>query len=76
MALRLLQFSWTKISQMLGISRSTLYRRLQIYGIHSNPFTQISKSDLVEIFREIKKEHSTCGEVMLQGHLLRKRIMI
>ena len=76
MAPRHLHFSWTKISQILGISRSTLYRRLQQYGIPSNSFTEISESDLVEIVHEIKKEHPTCGEVMLQGHLLRKGIKI
>ena len=64
-ALRQLHFSWTKISQILGITRSTLYRRLQQYGIPSNLFTEISESDLVEIVHEIKKEHPTCGEVML-----------
>ncbi len=55
---------------MLGISRSTLYRRLESYGISSNSYTNISQSDLKEVVHEIKKEHPTSGEVMLQGHLL------
>ena len=32
-ALRALRFLWTKIARILGISRQTLYRRLQVYGI-------------------------------------------
>ncbi len=42
---------------MLGISRSTLYRRLESYGISSNSYTNISQSDLKEVVHEIKKEH-------------------
>ena len=76
MALGQLHFSWTKISQNLGISRSTMYRRLRQYEIPPNSFTEISESDLVEIVHEIKKEHPISGEVMLQCHLLRKGIKI
>ncbi len=61
---------------MLGISRSTLYRRLESYGISSNSYTNISQSDLKEVVHEIKKEHPTSGEVMLQGHLLQKGIKV
>ncbi len=61
---------------MLGISRSTLYRRLESYGISSNSYTNISQSDLKEVVHEIKKEHPTSGEVMLQGHLLLKGIKV
>ena len=42
--LRGLRFSWTKIASTLGISRSTLYRRLEEEGVSGDVhYTDISK---------------------------------
>ena len=42
-----LGFSWTKIAEMVGISRSTLYRFLEREGITSTgKYSDISSSDL------------------------------
>ena len=68
--LKRLNFSWTKIAEILEISRQTLYRRLQEFEIDSCRFTSISETDLDTALTDIKESHSSCGEVMIQGHLL------
>ena len=42
-----LHFSWTNIAKVLGISRSTLHRRLQQEGIsYETRYSDISNADL------------------------------
>ena len=70
--LRQLNFSWKKIASILGVSRQTLYRRLEEFDISTDKFSDMSQIDLDELVRDIKKEHPHCGEVMLQGLLIHK----
>ena len=44
--LKSLNYSWAKIADMLQVSRQTLYRRLEEFGIDSEKFTSISEQDL------------------------------
>lgn len=44
--LRQLNFKWTKIAEMLHISRSTLYRRLNDAGISTERDTLVSDQQL------------------------------
>ena len=74
--LRRLNYSWAKIACMLGVSRQTLYRRLNEYGIDTDTYTNISESELDELLKQIKSEHPNFGEVMLQGHLLHMDIKV
>ena len=60
-----MNYSWSKIADILGISRNTLYRRLREFDIDPNRFTDISQSELDEILRKIKVESPNCGEVLL-----------
>ena len=55
---------------MLDISRHTLYRRLQEYGINTETFTDISESELDKLLKGLKTEHPNIGEVLLQGQLI------
>ena len=56
--LRQMNHKWTKIAEMLDISRSTLYRRLDEGGVaHSLRGTMISEGDLDELLCEIKRSH-------------------
>lgn len=74
--LRQLNFSWTKIASILGVSRQTLYRRLEEFDISTDKFSDLSQTDLDEVVRDTKKEHPHCGEVMLQGLLIHKGIKV
>ena len=65
-----LGFTWTKIAEMIGISRSTLYRFLEREGISSTrKYSEISSSDLDRAVAAIKQEHPNDGERMITGHL-------
>ena len=74
--LRQLNFSWTKIASVLGVSRQTLYRRLEEFDISTDKFSDMSQTELDEVVRNIKKEHPHCGEIMLQGLLIHKGIKV
>ena len=75
--LRSLQFSWTKIAQILGISRSTLYRRLEESGIQQDvQYTSISDFELDRAVEYIKNMHPNDGERLLIGHLRRMEIVV
>lgn len=75
--LRQLRFSWTKIAEILGISRSTLYRRLDEESITvDTTYSDISDSELDRTILRIKQVHPNDGERMLIGHLTRLNIFI
>ena len=76
MALKSLNYGWTKIASILGISRSTLYRRLNDEGISCDLYTQLTSAELDEIVIDIKRNHPNDGEVLLNGHLLRLGIRV
>ena len=75
--LRQLRFSWTRIAEILGISRSTLYRRLEDEGIsQSITFSSISDIELDAVVNRIKQIHPNDGECMLIGHLTRLNVIV
>ena len=70
LALHSLNYTWTKIASLLGISRRTLYRRLAEAGISTDDRTQLSEGELDDIIRSLKYNHPNDGEVLIQGQLL------
>lgn len=74
--LKSLNYSWTKIAEILEVSRQTLYRRLREFRIDLCKFTSISEPELDTALKGIKESHSSCGEVMIQGHLLHNGIKV
>lgn len=74
--LRALNYKWTKIATILGISRATLYRRLEDSGISPDDYTPLSDEQLDEVICTIKRDHPNDGEVLLCGHLTRKGIRV
>ena len=50
-SLRSLNYSWKRISELLGISRSTLYCRLRNTGISTNN-SYISATELDEVIKK------------------------
>lgn len=69
LSLRSLQYSWTKISEIVGVSRSTLHRRFKEAGITTND------NKLDDTIRTIKCDFPRDGEVM-RSHLLCKEIKV
>lgn len=68
--LRRLQFSWTKVAAILGISRSTLYCRLEEEGVDLTcTYSDISNHDLDRAVESIKYTHPNDGERLMIGHL-------
>ena len=74
--LRKLNYSWSKIAQMLGISRQTLYRRLKEFNISTCDFTDVLPQELDEIVKEVKVQYPNDGEVMLKGHMSRLNVKV
>jgi hypothetical protein len=66
-----LGFSRSTISIMLNISRTTLWRRLNEWGMHRARHTLITDNDLTEIIRNVYTRHVHCGVRMMIGHLRR-----
>lgn len=69
--LRQLGFTWTSISSLLGISRSTLYRRKQL--LNDQPITN---DDLELTIREILNTTPNAGEVYVLGALKARNIRV
>jgi len=68
--LRGLHFSWLKISQMFGVSRWTVMRRVQEYGLSGlQQFSVISDREIDEIIRDYMSRHGcTTGEPFMSGY--------
>ena len=72
-----LRFSYTDIAKILGVSRSTFYRRLEEEGISQySKYSDISDNDLDREICEIKLDHPNDGERLLIGHLAARGIIV
>ena len=75
--LRSLHVSWTKIAEIMGISRSTLNRRLDQEDIdQSVSYSIVRDRELDEIIVRIKIGHPNDGEKLIIGHLRRMGYVI
>ena len=65
-------FSLIKISEMLGVSRKTVSRRIEQFGLLEEVprYTNISNEDLDALVSEIYREFPNCGIRMLKGFLI------
>lgn len=70
-------FNCVDISKMLGVSVSTVRRRMSDFDIStSRPFAEISDDGLSQVIAEIKKEWPRSGYRMVQGLLRAKGMRI
>ena len=76
--LRGLRFTFTDIAKIMGISRTTIYRRLDDAGIdHARTsYTNISDAALDQAVRTIKQVHPNDGERLMAGHLASRGIIV
>ena len=69
--IRSLRFSWKKIAEIIGISRRTLYRRLNEWNVPIDiKYSTITDENLDSLVADIKRSYPTYGEVLLRSHLI------
>ena len=66
--LRSMSFIWVQISDILGVSHMTIYRRRQEYGMMENPSGNITDGELSEVLQQMRRELPTLGQTMVWGH--------
>lgn len=72
-----LGFSATTIADLLGVSRSTVCRRMRDFGLScSTRYCCISDETLDDVVRAICQEFPGCGAKMLQGHLMERGVVV
>ena len=68
-----LGFSCPKLADVIGVSLSTIRRRMEEYGLSVHAlYSTISDRELDRLAEQIKKDFPNCGYRMMQGHLLRQ----
>lgn len=67
--LRSSDFTWDEVSQIVGVSRTTLWRKLHKLGVPLEKYSDIDDSELDQLVREIQLNSPNVGVSMLQGHL-------
>ena len=65
-----LSFNWTQIAAILGVSRMTVYRRRQEFGMLDEPRTNISDGELLVFVEDVRRSEPESGEVIVMGELL------
>jgi len=58
---------------LLSVSESTVYRRMDCYGLSQLQFTEITDGELDEVVEEITREYPSCGEGLLLKLILADR---
>ena len=68
-----LGFSRPKIADVMGVSLSTVRRRMVEYGLRVNAlYSTVSDRELDYLAEQIKRDFPNCGYRMMEGHLLRQ----
>ncbi len=62
-------FTWEEVSQVVGVSRTTLWRRFHKLGIPIQKYSDVSDTSLDCLVREIQRNNPNIGVAMLQGYL-------
>lgn len=64
-----LSFSWNDISEMLGVSRMTIYRCRRDFNMINEAHQTLTDHQLRTIITELRSELPSFGETMVMGHL-------
>ena len=67
--LRQVSYSWEEVAGAVGVSRTTLWRRLQEQNVTLSSYTDISDADLDSLVQSIQHDFPNAGLVILQGRL-------
>ena len=71
-----LNFTICQIARILNVGRTTLYKKMQEYGILYDRYSHISDERLREVIEDIQRVHRDMGEVMIMGHLRSRHINV
>ncbi|KAH3851121.1 hypothetical protein DPMN_093602 [Dreissena polymorpha] len=69
-------FTIKEMSQLLGVSESTLYRRMRVFELSKVIFSDISDEDLTAIVKQTLEEFQKSGERMLIAILHQKGLRV
>ena len=69
MYLHSLSFTWTEIASLLGVSRVTVYRQRQEFGLLNDPSVEINDAELQIVLSQLRRTFPQLGEKMIIGHL-------
>ncbi len=69
-------YTWQEVCSVIGVSRSTVWRRLKDSGIEMDKYTDISDSQLDDVVRRVQQQHPNVGQVMLQGFLKQQGVCV
>ena len=67
--LRSLSFTWTDISSLLGVSRMTIYRCCQEFGMVDDPHGTLNDDQLRTVMTQLRREQAYYAETMVMGQL-------
>ena len=74
--LRTSGYTWEEVASVLGVSRSTVWRRLQDSNLHIDKYTDISDSQLDNVVSQVQQQHPNVGQVMLQAFLKQRGVIV
>lgn len=66
---RTVGYSWSEVSSLLSVSRTTLWRRFHDLNIPTSRYSDISDQELDRVVQSIQEAHPNVGLVMLQGYV-------
>ena len=67
--LQSLNFSWSDISKLLGVSRQTVYRRRDEFDLSEEPSSTMTNAQLEIRVSELRRDLPTFGEALVIGTL-------
>jgi hypothetical protein len=60
----------------LGVSESTMYRKMRQFGLSKYTFTEIDENELIDIVSKTIAEYPRCGEELLRRLLFQKGVKV
>ncbi len=66
--LRSLSFTWQQISELIGVSYITIYRRRQEFGMVEPPRVgNVTDEQLLQVVSDLKRQSPSLGQTMVWG---------